>query len=96
MAKINQPQGPRTGNAGTASKRKDFKESKLGNGMSELADMVVRALGMRGDGMKPKVNPALENINSNSAKTTGISKNVTADGARLPGKYKRPNTKGNK
>jgi hypothetical protein len=93
---INQKQGPRTGNAGTPSKRDDFKSMKSDRSSekSKLADFVMSALETRGNGMKPSINPAVENLSSNSAKTTGIKKNVTADGARLPSKYKSPKTKG--
>ena len=80
-AAINQKQGPRTGNTGTPSKRDDFKamKSDRSSEKSKLADFVISAL---------------ENLSPNSAKTTGIKKNVTADGARLPSKYKSPKTKG--
>jgi len=93
---INQKRGPTTGNTNTGSKHADFVKAKseTSSERSKLADFVMGALGMRGDGMKPYVNPALENISSNSAKTTGIKKNSTADGAKLPGKYKMPKTKG--
>ena len=96
MKKINQPQGPRTGNTGTPSKRTEFKAAKsdTGSERSKLADFVMSALSMRGRGMAPSVDPALENISSNSAKTTGLAKNSTANGAKLPGRYKSPKTKG--
>ena len=93
---INQKQGPRTGNQNPGSKRADFMAAKstTGSERSKLADFVTNALAMRGRGMQPSVDPALENLSSNSAKTTGLSKNKTADGARLPSKYKSPKTKG--
>ena len=93
---INQKQGPRRGNTGTPSKRDEFKSAKsdTNSERSRLADFVINALGMRGKGVQPSVNPALEQISGNSAKTTGISRNKTADGATLPAKYKRPKTKG--
>ena len=95
-ASVNVAQGPRSGNTGSPDKRAEFKAAKSTSSSerSKLADFVMDALGMRGRGMQPYVNPALENMSSNSAKTTGISKNVTADGARLPTKYKSPKTKG--
>jgi hypothetical protein len=93
---INQKQGPRTGNTGTPSKRDEFKSMKSDRSSekSKLADFVMNALEGRGKGMAPSVNPALENLSPNSSKTTGIKKNPTADGARLPSKYKSPKTKG--
>lgn len=93
---INQKQGPRTGNTGTPSKREEFKAAKSTSSSekSKLADFVMSALEGRGKGMAASVNPALEGVSANSAKTTGIKKNVTADGARLSSKYKRPITKG--
>ena len=95
-ASVNVPQGPRSGNTGSPDKRAEFKSAKstTGSQRSKLADFVISALGMRGKGVQPYVNPALENMSSNSAKTTGIAKNSTADGARLPSKYKSPKTKG--
>ena len=93
---INQKRGPTTGNQNPGGKRETFMKAKSESSSekSRLADFVMSALGMRGDGMKPYVNPALENISSNSARTTGIRRNSTADGARLPSKYKSPKTKG--
>ena len=93
---INQKQGPRTGNQNPGSKRADFMAAKstTGSERSKLADFVTNALAMRGKGMQPYVDPALEQVSGNSAKTTGISRNKTADGATLPAKYKRPKTKG--
>ena len=95
-ASVNVPQGPRSGNTGSPEKHAAFKAAKSTSSSerSKLADFVMTALGMRGKGMQPYVNPALEGVNSNSARTTGISKNPTADGARLPSKYKSPKTKG--
>ena len=54
-SKINQPRGPRTGNAGTPSKQKSFLEekSRTGSYRAALADMVSSAFGRRGEGMKP-------------------------------------------
>jgi hypothetical protein len=87
---INQKRGPTTGNAGTPSKRNDFMDLKASSGSEKavLAKMVTDALEMRGRGVAPSVNPALEGVSSNT--NTGPKKNSTADGARLPGKYKSP------
>ena len=81
---INQKRGPTTGNGNDGDKRKTFIAEKKdsGNERTRLADFVMSALGMRGDGMKPYVNPALENISSISGKTSGISRNPTAGGTR--------------
>ena len=93
---INQKQGPRTGNAGTAAKRSEFMSAKsdTGSERSRLADFVMDALANRGEHTKSSINPGLENMSPNSAKTTGIKRNPTANGAKLPGKYKSPKTKG--
>lgn len=62
--KINQPQGPRVGNAGNSSKRADFmaEKSKTSSEKAALANMITDALGMRGRGQAGKTNPALEGI----------------------------------
>lgn len=93
---VNQKRGPTTGNAGNPEKRSSFQSAKseVNSERSRLADFVMSALGMRGAGMKPTVNPALESVNDNSARTSGISKNSTSDGSRLPSKYKSPKKKG--
>lgn len=92
MAKINQPQGPRTGNTGNTAKRSAFMKAKseTNSERSTLADFVMSALGMRGRGQAPAVNPALEGLDSNR----GPKANPTANGAKLPGKYKSPKSKG--
>jgi hypothetical protein len=61
---INQPQGPRVGNEGNMTKRKDFmaEKDKTSSERAELAKMVTDALGMRGRGQAGKVNPALEGV----------------------------------
>ena len=91
---INQKRGPTTGNAGTASKRSAFMESKSTSSSekSKLADMVTSALEMRGRGTAPEVNPALEGLARNLPQ--GPKKNPTASNSSLPGKYKKPTTKG--
>lgn len=86
---INQKRGPTTGNGGNITKRKTFEaeKSRTGSMRSELANMVTSALEMRGRGQfGNRTNPALEGLHSN----TGPKANPTADGARLPGKYKSP------
>lgn len=89
---INQKRGPTTGNAGTMSKRNAFMDAKSTSSSekSKLADMVTSALEMRGRGQAGSTNPALEGLHSN----TGKSANPTANGSKLPAKYKRPTTKG--
>jgi len=52
-----------------------------------LAAMVTDALEMRGRGQAGKTNPALESVSSNT--NTGPKKNSTADGSKLPSKYKK-------
>jgi hypothetical protein len=91
---INQKRGPTTGNAGTMSKRDDFMATKSTSGSekSALADMVISALETRGRGMKPFILPAVEGLHANT--NVGPKKNSTADGSKLPSKYKKPTTKG--
>jgi hypothetical protein len=92
QSKSNQKRGPTTGNAGTPSKRNAFMDAKSTSSSekSKLATMVTDALEMRGRGMKPYVNPALEGLHSN----TGPKTNPTSNGSRLSSKYKKPTTKG--
>ena len=87
---INQKRGPTTGNAGTMSKRNDFMDTKsrVSSEKAVLAKMVTDALEMRGRGQAPSINPALEGVSSNT--NTGPKKNSTANGAKLPSKYKSP------
>jgi hypothetical protein len=85
---INQKRGPTTGNAGMGSKRKDFmaEKSKSSSEKATLANMVTSALEMRGRGQfGGRTNPALEGIHSN----TGPKTNPTANGSKLPSKFKR-------
>lgn len=93
---INQKQGPRTGNMGTPSKRNEFKSAKseTNSERSRLADFVMSALANRGEHTKSSINPGLENMSADSSKTTGIKRNATANGSKLPSKYKTPKTKG--
>ena len=73
---INQKRGPTTGNAGAASKRDAFmaEKSKTGSQKSELANVVTRALEMRGRGQGGKTNPALEGMHSNTNVGRGPTK----------------------
>jgi hypothetical protein len=84
---INQKRGPTTGNAGSMKKRDTYvaEKSASSSEKSVLARMVTDALEMRGRGQAGVTNPALEGIHSN----TGPKKNPTADGSRLPAKYKK-------
>lgn len=61
---INQKRGPTVGNAGMGSKREDFlaEKSKTTSYKSALADVVTKALEMRGRGQAGKTNPALEGV----------------------------------
>lgn len=87
---INQKRGPTTGNAGTMSKRETYVAEKAASSgeKSVLARMVTDALEMRGRGQAGKTNPALESVSSNT--NTGPKANSTANGSKLPAKYKSP------
>jgi len=93
---VNVPQGPRTGNTGSPAKRAEFKSEKneTTSERSRLADFVMNALTNRGEHTKSSINPGLENLSANSAKTTGIAKNPTANGSRAPARNRPPKTKG--
>jgi len=84
---INQKRGPTTGNAGTMSKRDTYVAEKTARSgeKSKLANMVTSALEMRGRGQAGTTNPALEGLHSN----TGPKKNPTANGSKLPSKFKK-------
>ena len=84
---INQKRGPTTGNAGTMSKRDAFNKEKSTSGSekSKLAGMITSALEMRGRGQSGKTNPALEGLHER----TGPKTNPTANGSKLPSKYKK-------
>jgi hypothetical protein len=75
---INQAQGPRTGNAGSADKRATFVKEKASTGTekSALATMVMDALAGRGAGMKGLIDPTVEPLSPN----TGPKRNPTAGG----------------
>ncbi len=91
---INQKRGPTMGNEGTSTKRNDFMKAKSTSSgeKSQLADMVMSALETRGRGMKPFIDPTVEGLHANT--NVGPKKNSTADGSKLPSKYKKPTTKG--
>lgn len=85
---INQKRGPTTGNLGMGTKRKDFEaaKSKSSSEKAVLANMVTSALEMRGRvQFGGRVNPGLEGLHSN----TGPKTNPTANGSKLPSKYKK-------
>ena len=86
---INQKRGPTTGNVATGSKRDDFmKEKSTSSGeKAKLAKMVTDALEMRGRKTKPTINPALEGLARDLPQ--GSKTNPTANGSKLPAKYKK-------
>tara|TARA_R110000868_G_scaffold113523_1_gene304606 strand:+ start:26 stop:325 length:300 start_codon:yes stop_codon:yes gene_type:complete len=85
---INQKQGPRTGNMDMGGKRSTFMKEKAssGNEKSALADMVTGAVARRGEGMKSFRDPAVEGLKD----TVGKAANPTANGSKLPARYKSP------
>lgn len=85
---INQKRGPTVGNEDLGNKRATFMKEKAssGNEKSALADMVTGAVARRGQGMKPFIDPTVESLKD----TVGKAANPTANGAKLPGKYKAP------
>ena len=87
---INQKQGPRTGNMDMGGKRSTFMKDKAssGNEKSALADMVTGAVARRGEGMKSFRDPAVEGLSADT--NVGAKKNATADGSKLPARYKSP------
>ena len=87
---INQKRGPTTGNMDAGGKRSTFMKEKAstGNEKSALADMVTSAVARRGEGMKSFRDPAVEGLHADT--NVGVKKNFTADGAKLPSKYKAP------
>jgi len=82
--KINQAQGPRTGNEGTPSKRKEFmaEKSKSGSEKSELANMVTRALETRGRGMESARKPAVESLHDKTNVGRGPTKGNAGKSSR--------------
>jgi len=91
---INQKRGPTMGNQDMGGKRDAFMKEKdtSGNERSALADMVTAAVARRGVGMKPFIDPTVEGLSSNT--NVGPKANSTANGAKLPAKYKKPISKG--
>jgi hypothetical protein len=87
---INQKRGPTTGNQDLGDKRSSFMKEKASSGTqySALADMVTNAVAARGRGMRPFIDPAVEGLSADT--NVGVKKNSTADGAKLPSKYKSP------
>ena len=85
---INQKRGPATGNAGTPSKRNTFVDLKndTNSEKNQMAQMIQNAVANRGRGMKPFIDPTVESLHDN----TGPKKNPTANGSKLPSKYKSP------
>ena len=85
---INQKRGPATGNAGTPSKRNTFVDMKndTNSEKNQMAQMIQNAVANRGRGMKPFIDPTVESLHDN----TGPKTNPTANGAKLPSKYKSP------
>jgi hypothetical protein len=76
---INQKRGPQVGNAGNTEKRMTFLEekSKTSSERAALADMVTRALSMRGRGQRGKDDPSLESVHD----TTNVGRGPTKGNA---------------
>ena len=73
---INQKRGPTVGNMGMGTKRADFmaEKSKTNSQKSELANVVTRALEMRGRGQAGYTNPALEGMHTKTNVGRGPTK----------------------
>ena len=65
VTNVNQSQGPRTGNAGTPSKRSDFTAAK--DARAPIADMIAGAFAARAQ--DDHVNPKLEPVSANSRRS---------------------------
>ena len=63
-------------------------KASSGNEKSALADMVTNAVAARGRGMKPFIDPTVEGLHADT--NVGPKANSTANGAKLPSKYKSP------
>lgn len=87
---INQKRGPTLGNQDAGGKRSSFLKEKADTGSerSALADMVTNAVATRGRGMQSFRDPAVEGLHADT--NVGPKSNTTANGAKLPGKYKAP------
>ena len=85
---INQAQGPRSGNAGNMTKRKEFmsEKSKTNSERATIADMITTALAGRGkdnrSSRKTGVEPLHETTNTGRGPTKG---NATKSGAARKG-----------
>jgi hypothetical protein len=90
---INQKRGPTTGNQDLGGKRNTFMKEKASTGTekSALADMVTNAVATRGRGMQGFRDPAVEGLHADT--NVGPKSNTTANGAKLPSKYKKPISK---
>jgi hypothetical protein len=77
--KINQPQGPRVGNAGMGTKRKDFMAEKdqRSSEKAKLANMVTDALGMRGRDVRSTRKIGVESLHD----TTNVGRGPTRGNA---------------
>ena len=87
---INQKRGPTTGNQDLGNKRETFMKEKASssNEKSALATMVTDAVAARGRGMQGFRDPAVEGLHADT--NVGPKSNTTANGAKLPSKYKSP------
>lgn len=87
---INQKRGPTTGNMDLGGKRDAFMKEKSNTSgeKNALANMVSDAVAARGRGMQSFRDPAVEGLSADT--NVGPKKNSTADGAKLPSKYKAP------
>jgi hypothetical protein len=84
---INQKRGPTVGNGlSDGSKRADFIKEKTSGFRTELSDVIMNALTGRGDGMKPKIIPAVEGLHTD----TGPKRNPTAGGTKYNVKTRAP------
>lgn len=82
--KINQKQGPRTGNAGRPEKRAAFQaeKSKTNSERSAIADMITGALETRGRDNKSHRAPGVESLHD----TTNVGRGPTRGNAGRRGK----------
>jgi hypothetical protein len=86
---INQKRGPTTGNVATGTKRADFEKAKSTSSSerASLAKMVTDALELRGRDNRSSRSPGVEGLSSDT--NVGPKANSTANGSRLPAKYKK-------
>jgi hypothetical protein len=82
--KINQSQGPRSGNAGNTEKRNSFLKEKTTGFREQLADFVMSALEKRDP--KDYIDPRVEPLDADR----GPKSNPTAGGTKYNVKGKRP------